>query len=56
MLADWDGLPPRRAAQVLGISPAMASARIYRARKKLRAALAAELGRPTVHASARSLP
>ena len=56
MLTDWDDLPARRAAQVLGISPATASARIYRARRKLRAALAAELGRPAVHTPVRSLP
>jgi RNA polymerase sigma-70 factor, ECF subfamily len=56
MLTDWDDLPVRRAAQALGISPATASARIYRARRKLRAALAAELGRPNVHAPVRSLP
>jgi len=56
MLTDWDGLPARRAARALGVSPATASARIYRARKKLRAALAAELGRPTVPTPVRSLP
>lgn len=56
MLTDWDDLPVRRAAKALGISPAAASARIYRARRKLRAALAAELGRPNVHAPVRSLP
>jgi RNA polymerase sigma-70 factor (ECF subfamily) len=56
MLTDWDGLPVRRAAQALGISPAAASARIYRARRKLRAALAAELGRPAVPEPVRSLP
>ena len=56
MLTDWDDLPARRAAHVLGISPATASARIYRARRKLRAALAAELGRPTVQTPVRSLP
>ena len=56
MLTDWDDLPARRAARALGISPATASARIYRARRKLRAALAAELGRPTVSAPVRSLP
>jgi RNA polymerase sigma-70 factor, ECF subfamily len=55
MLTDWDGLPARRAARALGVSPATASARIYRARKKLRAALAAELGRPTVPSPVRSL-
>jgi RNA polymerase sigma-70 factor (ECF subfamily) len=56
MLTDWDGLPARRAARVLGIPAATASARIYRARKKLRAALADELGRPPVHTPVRSLP
>jgi RNA polymerase sigma-70 factor (ECF subfamily) len=56
MLTDWDDLPARHAARALGISPATASARIYRARRKLRAALATELGRPAVHASVRSLP
>jgi RNA polymerase sigma-70 factor (ECF subfamily) len=45
LLADWDGLPAGRIARVLGISAATASARIYRARKKLRRALAAELER-----------
>jgi RNA polymerase sigma-70 factor, ECF subfamily len=55
-LTDWDDLPARQAAQVLGISPARASARIYRARRKLRAALAAELGRPAVHTPVRSMP
>jgi RNA polymerase sigma-70 factor, ECF subfamily len=55
MLTDWDDLPARRAAQVLGISPATASARIYRARRKLRAALATELGRSEVHTPVRSL-
>jgi RNA polymerase sigma-70 factor (ECF subfamily) len=45
MLADWDGLPARRVARVLDISAATASARIYRARKKLQRALAAELER-----------
>jgi RNA polymerase sigma-70 factor (ECF subfamily) len=54
MLTDWDDLPVRRAAQVLGISPAKASARIYRARRRLRAALAAELGRPAVQTPVRS--
>jgi len=47
MLADWDGLPVRRVARVLDISAATASARLYRARKKLRRALAAELERPS---------
>jgi RNA polymerase sigma-70 factor (ECF subfamily) len=56
MLTDWDDLPVRSAARALGISPASASARIYRARRKLRAALAAELGRPTVQTPVRSLP
>jgi RNA polymerase sigma factor (sigma-70 family) len=56
MLTDWDDLPARRAARALGVSPATASARIYRARRKLRAALAAELGRATVPAPVRSLP
>jgi RNA polymerase sigma-70 factor (ECF subfamily) len=56
MLTDWDDLPARRAAAALGISAATASARIYRARRKLRAALAAELGRPAVHEPVRSLP
>lgn len=56
MLTDWDDLPAGRAARALGISPATASARIYRARRKLRAALAAELGRPTVQEPVRSLP
>ena len=55
MLTDWDGLPVRRAAHALGISPAAASARIYRARRKLRGALAAELPRPIVHEHVRSL-
>jgi RNA polymerase sigma-70 factor (ECF subfamily) len=55
MITDWDALPAARAARALGISPATASARIYRARRKLRAALAAELGRPTVHEHVRSL-
>ena len=55
MLTDWDGLPVRRAAQALGISSPAASARVYRARRKLRAALAAELGRPTVPTPVRSL-
>jgi RNA polymerase sigma-70 factor (ECF subfamily) len=55
MLTDWDDLPAGRAARALGISPATASARIYRARRKLRAALAAELGRPTLHEHVRSL-
>ena len=55
MLTDWDDLPAARAARALGISAATASARIYRARRKLRAALAAELGRPTVHEHVRSL-
>jgi RNA polymerase sigma factor (sigma-70 family) len=55
MLTDWDDLPARRAARALGISPATASARIYRARRKLRAALAAELGHPTVPEHVRSL-
>ena len=44
MLTEWDGLPPRRAAAVLGISATTARTRIHRARKKLRAALAQELG------------
>jgi RNA polymerase sigma factor (sigma-70 family) len=56
MLTDWDDLPVRRAARALGISPATASARIYRARRKLRAALAAELGRSTVRKPVRSVP
>jgi RNA polymerase sigma-70 factor, ECF subfamily len=56
MLTDWDDLPTRRAARALGISSATASARIYRARRKLRAALAAELGRSTVPEHVRSLP
>jgi RNA polymerase sigma-70 factor (ECF subfamily) len=55
MITDWDALPAARAARALGISPATASARIYRARRKLRAALASELGRPTVHEHVRSL-
>jgi RNA polymerase sigma-70 factor (ECF subfamily) len=56
MLTDWDDLPARSAARVLGISSATASARIYRARRRLRAALAAELGRPVARAQVRSLP
>jgi RNA polymerase sigma-70 factor (ECF subfamily) len=47
MLTDWDGLPARRVARALGVSAPTASARIYRARKKLRRALAAELERPS---------
>jgi RNA polymerase sigma factor (sigma-70 family) len=56
MLTDWDDLPARRAARALGVSPATASARIYRARRKLRAALAAELGHPTFLEHVRSVP
>jgi RNA polymerase sigma-70 factor (ECF subfamily) len=47
MLTDWDGLPARHVAHALGVSAPTASARIYRARKKLRRALAAELERPS---------
>jgi RNA polymerase sigma-70 factor (ECF subfamily) len=56
MLTEWDGLSVGRAAQALGISSAAASARIYRARRKLRTALAAELGRPALPTPVRSLP
>jgi RNA polymerase sigma-70 factor (ECF subfamily) len=35
MLVAWDGLDTPQAAHVLGISPAMFSVRIHRARKRL---------------------
>ena len=43
MLTDWDDLPARRAARTVDLTSAGARARIYRARRKLRRALAAEL-------------
>jgi RNA polymerase sigma-70 factor (ECF subfamily) len=43
MLTVWEGLSSGRAAAVLGLAPATAHARVYRARKRLRRALAAEL-------------
>jgi RNA polymerase sigma factor (sigma-70 family) len=43
MLTVWEGLSSGRAAAALGLAPATAHARVYRARKRLRRALAAEL-------------
>lgn len=54
MLTEWDGLSPARVAAVLGIGSPEARARIYRARRKLRRALGAELDRPTPEPTARS--
>jgi RNA polymerase sigma-70 factor (ECF subfamily) len=39
-LTAWDGLTPGEAAQVLGLKPATARARLFRARKRLQARLA----------------
>jgi RNA polymerase sigma-70 factor, ECF subfamily len=44
MLGDWDGISPRQIAATLGIGAVEARARLYRARRKLRAALDDELG------------
>lgn len=41
-LVAWEGLAPAEVAQVLGISAPMASARLHRARARLRLALADE--------------
>jgi RNA polymerase sigma-70 factor, ECF subfamily len=46
LLIEWEQLSAARAARVLGVSAAGASARVYRARKKLRRALAAALAEP----------
>lgn len=46
MLCDWDGLAPRQIAAALGRGPVETRARLYRARKKLRAALGEELEHP----------
>jgi RNA polymerase sigma-70 factor (ECF subfamily) len=46
MLCDWDGLAPRQIAASLGLTAAETRARLYRARQKLRAALAEELAAP----------
>jgi RNA polymerase sigma-70 factor (ECF subfamily) len=43
LMTEWDGLSPREAAAVLGVSPPVARARLYRGRKKLQLALDAEL-------------
>lgn len=42
MLIAWDGLPPRDAAAVLGIAPAVVRVRLHRARKKFERELTAE--------------
>ncbi|HWM11544.1 MAG TPA: sigma-70 family RNA polymerase sigma factor [Solirubrobacteraceae bacterium] len=43
LMTEWDGLSPRQAAAVLGVSPPAARARLYRGRRKLQLALDAEL-------------
>jgi RNA polymerase sigma-70 factor (ECF subfamily) len=53
MLSDWDGLEPRRIAATLGVGSVELRARLYRARRKLRAALDDELGRPRTDTIAR---
>jgi RNA polymerase sigma factor (sigma-70 family) len=45
LMAEWDGLSPRQAGAALGVAAPAARARLYRARRKLQAALDAELGR-----------
>ncbi len=40
MLVAWDGLDPRRTAEVLGVTAATAAVRLFRARRRLAAALA----------------
>lgn len=44
-LIAWDGLEPREAAAVLGVSPGAVSVRIHRAKARLRRELAAATGR-----------
>ncbi len=41
MLVAWDGLDHRRTAEVLGVTAATTAARLFRARRRLAAALAA---------------
>lgn len=55
MLTEWDGLSAGRVAAVLGIGAPQARARIYRARRKLRRALADELDRDPQGSIVRSL-
>jgi len=43
LMTEWDGLSPREAAAVLGVSPPVARARLYRGRRKLQLALDGEL-------------
>jgi RNA polymerase sigma factor (sigma-70 family) len=54
LLTHWDGLAPRDAGVVLGLSPVLLRARLHRASRRLRQALASELERedPRPRASA----
>jgi RNA polymerase sigma-70 factor (ECF subfamily) len=55
MLTEWDGLTPARVAATLGGTSAQVRARSYRARRKLRRALEAELATRSALPTARSL-
>ena len=39
LLAAWEGLPPREAATVMGVTPTVYRVRLYRARRRLKAEL-----------------
>jgi RNA polymerase sigma-70 factor (ECF subfamily) len=39
LLIAWEGLAPRQAAAVLGVTPAVFSVRLHRARRRVRAVL-----------------
>lgn len=56
MLTEWEQLSPRQAGRVLGIAPAAARARLYRVRRKLRAAFDEQLAAPTPCPPAVSTP
>jgi RNA polymerase sigma-70 factor, ECF subfamily len=55
LMTEWDGLTPGQAGAALGVAAPAARARLYRARRKLQAALDAELGRCTEIAIAREI-
>ena len=54
MLTAWDGLSPGVASRILGLNAAQARTRLYRARRRLRDALDAELARSTSTSTAGS--
>jgi RNA polymerase sigma factor (sigma-70 family) len=55
LLTHWDGLAPRDAGVVLGLNPVLLRARLHRASRRLRQALASELEREDLRPRAGAL-